>query len=301
MRFVLATIRVDRAYTARAALVGVLLALSAQAQPARIVSTFPSITETVFALGVGDRVVGVSNYCRYPPAVISLPKIGTYSKPDPEKIALLRPDLVIIQKSASALAERLSALGIRHVEVKIGSLVDVYSMIRDIGLAVGLPEQAEKLNTDIKSRLDTLRGEMSGRSRPRVLIIVGRTPGLLTNLIGVGPGPYLGELLDIAGATNVLTGTAIGYPHISLETVVRLDPDVILDASIMGDVPGDTAADPAAGESRLREPWLAHRELSAVRNSRIFGLPSEELVTPGPRVAEAVEIIRAKIRQQDHR
>src|SRR5271170_7692935 len=132
-------------------LLALLLTVYAEAQPKRIVSTFPSVTETVFALGAGDRVVGVSTYCRYPPAVLSLPKVGTYTKPDPEKIALLRPDMVIIQKTAAGLADRLSALGISHVEVKIGSLAEVYSMIRDIGGAVGLPDRAEKLCGEIRS------------------------------------------------------------------------------------------------------------------------------------------------------
>src|SRR5580658_5329321 len=150
------------------------LTLIAQAQPARIVSTFPSITETLFALGAGDRVVGVSDYCRYPAAALSLPKVGSYTKPDPERIALLRPDLVFIQKSAANLADRLDALGIRHVEVKIGSLAEVYSMIRDIGRAAGLPERAEELNDNIRSRLHAFRTEAAGRPRPRVLIVVGK-------------------------------------------------------------------------------------------------------------------------------
>src|SRR5580658_3055131 len=132
-----------------------VLAFGARAQPLRIVSTFPSVTETLFALGVGDRMVGVSTYCRYPPAVLSLPKVGTYSKPDPEKIALLRPDLVIIQRSANALADRLSALGIHYLEVGMGSLEEVYSMIRDIGIAIGAPANAEKLNGDIRSHFDS--------------------------------------------------------------------------------------------------------------------------------------------------
>lgn len=233
-------------------------------------------------------MVGVSNYCRYPPAVLALPKIGTYTNPDPEKIALLRPDLVIIQKSAAALADRLSALGIRYAEVKIGSLAEVYSMIRDIGRAVGLPAQAERLNGHIRARLDASRAETGGKPKPSVLLVVGRTPGLLTDLTAVGPGAYLGELLDIAGGVNVLTGTGIPYPHISLETVVRLNPDIILDLSMMGNQ--------ASQEERLREPWLAHRELNAVRRGMIFGLTSEALVTPGPRVVEAVEVMRAKIR-----
>jgi iron complex transport system substrate-binding protein len=275
------------------------LALAAHAQPARIVSTFPSVTETLFALGAGDRVVGVSNYCRYPPAVLSLPKVGTYTKPDPEKIALLHPDLVIIQKSAISLAERLSALGIRHAEVKVGSLADIYSMIRDIGDAIGLSDHADKLNADIRSRLHALRTEAGGKPRPTVLIVLGRTPGLLTNLIAVGPSAYLGELLEIAGGRNVLADSAVNYPHISLETVVRTNPDVILDASTMDDKTTETGI----LETRLRQPWLDRHELNAVRSGMVLGLNYEPLITPGPRVVEAVRMIRSKIYtpQKDNR
>jgi len=263
-------------------------ALLAQAQPARIVTTFPSVTETVFALGAGSRVVGVSTYCKYPPAVLSLPKIGTYMKPDLEKIALLRPDLVIIQDSAAALAERLSALGIPHAAVKVGSLADIYTMISDVGRVIGSPERAAKLNSDIQLSLNRSRLENSGKPRPTVLIIIGRTPGLLTSLIAVSPAAYLGELLEIAGGKNVLTDTAMDYPHISLETVIRLNPDVILDLSQMGDS--------RAIEDQLREPWLTHQELAAVRNQRVYGLAAESLVTPGPRVVDAVQLLRTRIK-----
>jgi iron complex transport system substrate-binding protein len=278
----------------RAYIFGLVLALSAQAQPARIVSTFPSVTETLFALGAGDRVVGVSNYCRYPPAVLSLPKVGTYTKPDPEKIALLRPDLVFVQKSAANLAERLDALGIKHVEITIGSLAEVYSMIHDIGRAIGSADKANKLNENIRARLDAIRAEAGGRPRPKVLIVIGRTPGMLTGLAAAGPSPYIGELLEIAGGSNVLTGPAIAYPHISLETVVRLNPDIILDASNMG----DASSDASQREARLREPWLAHRELAAVKSGMLFALTSEALVTPGPRVVDAVELIGEHLRQK---
>jgi iron complex transport system substrate-binding protein len=281
----------------RAAIATLFVALAAHAQPVRIVSTFPSITETLFALGLGDRVVGVSTYCRYPPQVLSLPKVGTYTKPDPERIARLRPDLVILQKEASTLAERLPALGIRFLGVKMGSLPEVYSMIQEIGAAAGVPGRAERLNDEIRSRLEAVRAAAAGKPKPTVLMVVGRTPGLLTNLIGVGASAYLGELLEIAGGSNVLRGTAIAYPHISLETVVRMNPDVILDMSMMG----DGGADPRPQEARLRQPWLVHRELSAVRNGRVFGAASEVLVTPGPRVVEAVDLIAAKVRQKGER
>ena len=270
------------------------LALAAQAAPVRIVSTFPSVTETLFALGAGDHVVGVSNYCRFPPAVLALPKVGSFSKPDPEKIALLRPDLVIIDKSSSGLGERLSALGIRHADVKLGSLADVYTMIQDIGAATGLDDRAEKLNAGIRSRLNAVRAEVGkeaakGDARPSVLIVLGRTPGQLTGLVAVGRGTYLGELLEIAGGRNAMEETAIAYPRISLETVVRANPDVIVDLSSMGRADTD---------EHLREPWLGRRELTAVRNGKVFGLTAEPLTTPGPRVVNAVELLRETIRNK---
>ena len=258
---------------------GILLA-----QPRRIVSTSPSITETLFALGLGDRVIGVSTYCRYPPAVLALPKIGTFIKPDPEKIAVLRPDLVIVQKAKSPqpLPNRLAALDIKYAEVEPGSLAEVYTMIRDIGRATASPGQAEA------------RG---AGAPPAVLLIVGRDPGLLSNLVGAGPGAYLDELIGIAGGKNVLADSKVEYPRISMETVVRTDPEVILDAGAMG----TTQNDGTKGENELRQPWLAHRELRAVRNRMVFGLTSETLVVPGPRVVDAVEIIARPIREARRR
>src|SRR5262249_53390190 len=202
---------------------GILLA-----QPKRIVSTSPSITETLFALGLGDRVIGVSTYCRYPPAVLALPKIGTFIKPDPEKIAVLRPDLVIVQKAKSPqpLPNRLAALDIKYAEVEPGSLAEVYTMIGDIGRATASQGQAEALVAKIRGRLDAIRAEASGAGAPpAVLLIVGRDPGLLSNLVGAGPGAYLDELIGIAGGKNVLADSKVEYPRISMGTVVRPPPE----------------------------------------------------------------------------
>src|SRR5215470_4038032 len=129
------------------------LAAAAWAQPARIVSTSPSITETLFALDLGKQVAGVTTYCRYPPAVLSLPKIGTYSRPDPEKIAFLHPDLAIIHGDAKALAERLAAIKIPTATITVGSLDQVFTMISDIANATGVRARGEALNARIRKRL----------------------------------------------------------------------------------------------------------------------------------------------------
>jgi iron complex transport system substrate-binding protein len=222
---------------------------------------------------------------------LSLPKVGPYTKPDAERIALLRPDLVIVQKDAGGLEDRLTALRIPYTQVQFESLPEVFTMIHEIGAAVGASAKAESLSKDIRSRLDAIRAENSGRTNPAVLMIVGRTPGLLTNLVVAGPSTYLSELLEIAGGSNAFKDTLMPYPHISLETVVRLNPDVILDMSMMGE-----ATEPAVREERLRQTWLSRAELAAVVSGNVFGLTSETLVTPGPRVVDAVEEIRSRLR-----
>jgi iron complex transport system substrate-binding protein len=281
-------------------IVGLLSACLGLAQPKRIVSTSPSITETLFALGLGERVVGVSTYCHSPSGVLTLPKIGAFIKPDPEKIAMLRPDLVIVQKAKSPqpLPDRLAALHINYAEVEPGSLAEIYTMIRDIGRVTATQAQADALVAKIRGRLGAFRAEARAAGEPpSVLLIVGRDPGQLNNLVGAAPGAYLDELIGIAGGRNVLADSKLSYPRISIETVVRTDPEVILDAGAMG----TTQNDGSKGESELRRPWLLHRELRAVRTGMVFGLTSEALLVPGPRVVEAVEILAKPIREARRR
>jgi iron complex transport system substrate-binding protein len=170
----------------------------------------------------------------------------------------------------------------------------MYVLIREIGRAAGVTAQADRLVQSIRSRLEAIQSQAQGFRKPSVLLLVGKDPGMLTNMIGAGPKAYLGELLEIAGGRNILTDAAkISYPRISLETVVRFDPDLILDASGMGELKEDVRT----MQNRMREPWLRHRELSAVRNGRVVAITSEALVVPGPRVVDAVELMRKPIRE----
>jgi iron complex transport system substrate-binding protein len=157
--------------------------------------------------------------------------------------------------------------------------------------------RAAALVASIRARLDAIRAESQNAKRPTVLLIVGRDPGLLSNLVGVGPGAYLDELIAIAGGKNMLADSKLQYPHISMETVLRADPDIILDAGAMG----TTQNDGTKGEEELKQPWMAQQPLKAVRNRKVFGLTSETLVVPGPRVVEAVEILRKRIREAQPR
>jgi iron complex transport system substrate-binding protein len=156
-------------------------------EPVRIVSTSPSITETLFALGLGDRVVGVSTFCRYPPAAARLPKVGSFLKPEPETIAGLRPDLVIVHQVADGLDRRLSALHIPFVVVDRGGMPTIFSSIRQIAAATHVQARGEVLVSDIERRLSAMRLAAVKTSGPRVLFIIGRRPGALADLVAVGP------------------------------------------------------------------------------------------------------------------
>ena len=253
--------------------------------PARIVSTSPSITETLFALGLGDRVVAVSRYCRYPAEAAALPKVGTFLQPDVELIARLRPDLTFVHPGPNGLDRRLSTLKIPFVTVERGSLDSVFSSIRSIGAAAGVSDRASALVTTLEERLQRIRTAVAGRKPQRVLLIVGRRPGTLTDLVAVGRSSYMSDLATIAGGVNVLSQDGLPeYPRISMETVIRLAPDVIIDAGDMGDRPEQREARQA-----ITEGLWKRQQLGAARTGRIHAVISDAFVIPGPRVVEAAE------------
>jgi iron complex transport system substrate-binding protein len=264
------------------------------AVPARIVSTSPSITETLFALGLGDRVVGVSTFCRFPAEVVKLPKVGTFLKPEAELIARLRPDLVIVHEVSNGIDRRLASLRLPFVVVDSGTLASVFTSIRQIGSAAGVGDRAAMLVADIQRRLASVRGAAGSAPRPRVLFIIGRRPGTLTDLVAVGPGSYINDLIEIAGGANVLAiAGQPEYPRISMETVLRLDPDVIVDTVDMGETESERVQRQPVNE-RL---WQAYGSLTAVKTRRLHAVTTDALVIPGPRVVEAAEWVATLLRE----
>jgi len=268
------------------------------AVPMRIVSTSPSITETLFALGLGDRVVGVSTFCRFPAEVVKLPKVGTFLKPEAELIARLRPDLVVVHEVSNGIDRRLASLRLPFVVVDSGTLASVFTSIRQIGSAAGVGNRAAMLVADIQRRLASVRGAAGSAPRPRVLFIIGRRPGTLTDLVAVGPGSYINDLIEIAGGANVLAiAGQPEYPRISMETVLRLDPDVIVDTVDMG----ETEAERVQRQPVNERLWQAYGSLTAVKTRRLHAVTTDALVIPGPRVVEAAEWVATLLRERGGR
>jgi iron complex transport system substrate-binding protein len=286
-----ANAKLGTALTRRRFAVGMALAamttrLPAQTRPHRFVSTAPSITEALFALDLGSEVIGVSRFCDFPPEVLKLPKVGTYIKPDPEAIARLAPDLVILQGNPTELTNRLNALHISFAEVPHGTLNDVFAGIQIIAKAAGVPERAGPLVSHIQGGLDAVQSKAKTQPSPRVLVIMDRKQAMLTDLIAIGPNNYVNQIMEIAGGINVLAKPGLPqYPRISLETVLRENPDVILDLSGTQ----ESEAQRQAARAATLALWQQNSELTAVRSGHVYVGTSNALLVPGPRTVEAAQ------------
>jgi iron complex transport system substrate-binding protein len=259
-----------------------LLSLNAYAAGAqRIVSTSPTITETLFAMGLGARVVGVTIYCKFPAEVAKLPKIGTYLKPDVEAIIALKPDLVVVHKQPNHLAEELTRLRVPFVEVESQNLQAIYVGTREIGKAAGAPAAAEQLIHDMKTQLQEIKSLTVGRPKPSVAFIVGHTAGRLEGMVAGSGTSYFSDLLDYAGGRNIFADVTVAYPKISLEDILSRDPEVILELS------GDTRPK----QQDVLSLWQSKGMFRAVKSGRVYALESAPFVTPGPRAVEAARMV----------
>lgn len=261
------------------------------AAPARIVSTAPSITETLYALGLGPRVVAVTAYCRYPPEVARKPKIGNFLNPNLEVILGLRPDLVIIHRNPTGLARRLQNMGLKTLEVDQQTMADVFTSMHAIGAAAGVPQAARAVEKAIRTQLEEVRSKTAKMPRLRTMFLAGRTPGAIEGMVAAGGGSYHHELIEIAGGKNIFESATGAYPKVSLEEVLSRDPEVIIDMGEMSDPAGVT-------EERKRAVvalWQKYPVLSAVRNGRVYAVASDIFVVPGPRMVEAARAFAAMI------
>lgn len=263
----------------------VLAAVLFAAPPERIVSTAPSITELLYALGLGNRVVGVTRFCRYPPEAQLKPKIGDYTSPNLEAIAALRPDLVIIQTNPIHLADRLGKLKLRVLEINQDNIAAIYKSIHDVGAATGTEHTATQLSDSILAGLGKIRNRVAGLPRVRMMFVIGRSPNRLDGLVVAGRASYLNEVIEIAGGENVFRDALAGYPEVSLEEVMARNPEVIVD---MGDM-SDTVSVTAEHKRSVIALWDRIPNLAAVKEHRVFAVASDIFVVPGPRVIEAAK------------
>lgn len=242
------------------------------ARPVRIVSIGPSNTEFLFALGAGDRVVGVDDFSDTPAAASKLEKIGGV-KVNVEKVVSLKPDLVLSVKFSDGTIEKIAAAGITTLVVDPVGLSDVARSAILIGKAVGADGDRLAALIDVQLRLVKL-SVAKATAKPRVFHEVDASDP--AKPFTAGPGSYIQDLIDLAGGTNIAATAASAYPQISLEEVLRADPEVI----VLGDADYGTTPEQVAA----RTGWSG---MSAVKNKRVYGISDSLVSRPGPRVAEA--------------
>jgi len=247
-------------------------------KPRRIVSLAPSVTETLFALGAGDQIVGICTFCDFPQGVKRIKRVGSYSTPNVEVIITQAPDLVIgVPPNSPAAISALQRAGIRVIVVQVDTVAQVETAIRIIAREVGRESAGERLLSDIQQKIAAIQTRLTGAPQRRVLMLVGQNP-----LIAVGSGIFLNELISLAHGVNIASGTGQQWPHLSLEFAVANQPEVIIDGS-MGSEEKD--------RGRQFSMWQNFPELPAVKEQRVYGGGSYLLLRPGPRLAEGFEEI----------
>jgi iron complex transport system substrate-binding protein len=235
----------------------------------RIVSLIPATTEILFAIGAGDRLVGRTHWDRWPDSATLVPDLGDGIRPNVEAVLAARPDLVVLYGSDDnrAAAERLRDAGVRTLALRVDSIAEFRRVTRLLGLMVGDSARGAAVVDSVDATMERVRAATRGRPRPTVFIRSWKTP-----LLTIGGGSFMTELLDIAGARNVYGELSAPSPQVTLEDVVRRDPDLVL-ASPEGRA--DILADPT---------W---RGVRAVREGRVLAFDYELVARPSVRLGEA--------------
>ena len=262
---------------------GLWLSAQSGTPPSRIISVVPAVTEMLFALGAGNRVVGVGSFDKFPPEVARLPRVGALLDPDLERILSLKPDLVVVYGSQSDFRQQLSRAGIPMFVYSHAELSDVPTTITSLGERIGAGDRAGALVQDIRRRIDAVQKQVSDRPRPRTLIVFGRESLSLRGIYASGGYGFVHDMVTAAGGDNVFTELKQQSVQATTELILARRPDVIL----------ELRAEPLAPElaARERAVWNTLASVPAVRSGRVHILSDRRTVVPGPRVGEGVEAI----------
>ena len=245
--------------------------------PARIVSLAPSDTELLFALGLGDKVVGVDTFSNYPPEATKIDKVGGLSDTNLEKIVSLTPDLVLAAGITSKeLITSLESRGLTVLVLNPTNLAGVVANMKLLAQVANVPEKGEAAAADFQKKLDDIAAKVKAvKAKPRVFYELDPT------LFTVGPGSFIDDMIQKAGGQNIVTDASNPYPQLNQEAVISKDPEVIL----LGD---DTGGVDTPEKILARPGWS---NVTAVKNKRVVTLNADLVNRPGPRAALGVENI----------
>lgn len=243
--------------------------------PHRVVSLAPSITEMLFALGLDEQVVGVTEFCDFPAAAAAKPKIG-YANPNLESLLALRPDMVVAPRefSRASVLAKLDELKVPVFLIEAASLEHIFSHIHQLGRIFDRSSAAHAMTLAMRQRMVEISNLVAPLPRRRVLYVLNSRP-----LITVGPGSYIHQMIGLAGGINIASDASAPYPRLEMETVLKANPEVIIFPM------GSVETVPRSEQQEWRR-WTA---LSAVQQNRLQEVSANALNRPGPRVMEGLE------------
>ena len=248
----------------------------------RIASLVPAVTEMLFAMGAGDLLVGVGSFDRFPPEAAKLPRLGGLLDPNVERLLTLRPDVVVVYSTQTELRQQLDRAGIPMFLYVHRGLADITQTIRSLGERIDRAPAARALTDRIEAQLSSLRARVAGRPRPRTLLLIGRDPGSLRNIFASGGYGFLHDILELAGATDVLGDIKRESVQVSTEMILARAPEVIIELHYGDDLKPDRL-------EPERLVWNRLGSLPAVRSHRVHLVVGDEFVVPGPRIVAAAE------------
>jgi iron complex transport system substrate-binding protein len=248
----------------------------------------PSVTETLFALDLGDRVVGVTRFCAYPPEVKTKTRIGGFLDPNIEAIVALKPDLLVMLVENRASQPAFEGLNVRMLVVDHTTVEGTLDSITAVGRACGSEARAEAMVADLRARIDRVAAKTAGLRRPRVLFSISRAPGAgrPEDVYVAGGSPYFASVVKLSGGENVFAAETTVFPVVSTEGILRANPEVIVDL-----VP--VVSSDGRGAEALLADWRQIPELDAVKHGRVYALDDDFASVPGPRFILLVEKVAA--------
>jgi len=256
-----------------------------QSQCRRVISLSPSITEVLYALQLGNNVVGVTQFCLYPADARRKPKVGGYVDPNMEAMLRLKPDLIVVRKEQTDLVQRVRDLRIPVLPVEHRNTEGILNSFEMLGQVCQRQPQAQSIVSDLRGRIQAIERKTQGvQHKPTVLVAVDRdTYAKKLRWVYVpGEDGFFNSMIRQAGGKNAAPAGRKGFLQVSSEGIIRMNPDIIIEA-----LPYTRAA--RQNPEDIRKQWDSLPQVAAVRNHRVYLFTDDFMVIPGPRYVQALE------------
>lgn len=244
--------------------------------PQRIVSLAPGLTEILYALGLDEKIVGVTSYCNWPTRVRQKPRIGGFTNPSIEKIVSLKPDLIIVTADGNRkdIMQKLERIGLSVYVTNPSDTAGILKSILDIGEITNRRKEAGKLVDKLQKRLNNIEAQIRHKSKPKVFFQIGLEP-----VITVGKGTLINETIERAGGINVAGLDTARYPRYSAEGIMQASPEIVLFAPMAND--REFVA--------VKKFWQELKGIPAVKNNKIYPVNTDLIGRASPRIVDAIE------------